>query len=250
MKKLTHTLLFISLFVLCIAAIPEPTPKMPSAILDLQNWKLNVPEGIKTPGRSDEYRQPELQQYKDDKWFHANASGDAVVFRATTGGTTTVGSGYPRSELREMTAEGKKNASWGSSQGVHTLFIDQRITHLPVKKPHVVIGQIHDDKDDVIVFRLEKNKLFVKTGDENGPVLDDNYQLGKRFTLMFKVSNDQTECYYNGVLKFTYPKAFSNAYFKAGVYVQSSCQGKRKVPGEDCDAYGELEIYKVWTKHE
>lgn len=260
MKNLIRTLISLSLLVVCIAAIRPAAQKMslhnpisqklPSAILDLRGWKLNVPEGIKTPGRSDEYRNPELQTYVNKNWFHANAADDAVVFRATAGGTTTIGSGYPRSELREMTEDGKKNASWGSSAGTHTLFIEQRITHLPLKKPHIVVGQIHDDKDDVIVFRLEKNKLFVKMDDESGPVLDDNYQLGTKFTVMFKVAEDQTECYYNGVLKFTYPKAFSNAYFKAGAYVQSSCQGKRKVEGESCEAYGEVEICKVWVKHE
>ena len=231
-------------------ATPALSQQPPSKILDLNNWKLNIPEGIKTPGRSDEYKQPELNTYQHPQWFHANASRDAVVFRANTGGTTTSGSGYPRSELREMVENGKKNASWSSSTGTHTLFIDQRITHLPLKKPHIVVGQIHDDQDDVIVFRLEKNKLFVKMGDEKGPVLEENYQLGTRFTVSFKVNKDQTDCYYNGQLRFSYPKAFRNAYFKAGAYVQSSCQGKRKVIGESCDAYGEVEIYQVSLKHE
>lgn len=224
--------------------------KLPSEVLDLSNWKLNVPEGIKTPGTSDEYRQPELKTYVNENWFYTNKTSDAVIFRAITGGTTTKGSGYPRSELREMTENGKKNASWSSSEGTHTLFIEQSVVHLPVKKPHIVVGQIHDAADDVIVFRLEKRKLFIKTGDESGPALDDNYQLGTKFTVMFKVKNDLTECYYNGKLKFSYPKAFNGAYFKAGAYVQSSCRGKRKVEGESCDAYGAVEIYKVWVKHE
>jgi hypothetical protein len=255
LKKLTGTFSALSIstglmFLLCAGSSVKSGQKLPAEILDLKNWKLNVPEGIKTPGSSDEYRQPELAAYSSDKWFYANKTGDAVVFRAITGGTTTKGSGYPRSELREMTDNGKKNASWSSSAGTHTLFIDQSIIHLPVKKPHIVVGQIHDAEDDVVVFRLEKNKLFVKMDDEKGPVLDENYQLGTRFTVMFKVNKDQTECYYNGKLKFTYPKAFTGAYFKAGAYVQSSCQGKRKVEGEPCDAYGAVEIYNVWVKHE
>jgi hypothetical protein len=224
--------------------------KLPAEILDLSNWKLNVPEGIKTPDRSDEYKQPMLNSYQHKDWFYANKKGDGVVFKAPTGGTTTKGSGYPRSELREMTDNGTKNASWSSAAGKHTLFIDLKINHLPVVKPHLVVGQIHDAEDDVIVFRLENKKLFVNLDDVKGPVLDDNYKLGTRFTLMFKVNNDETECYYNGKLMFTYKKAFENAYFKAGAYVQSSCQGKRKVEGEACDAYGEMEIYRVWVKHE
>lgn len=227
----------------------KSTLKLPSQILDLSNWKLNVPEGVKTPGLSDEYKQPQLATYSNGNWFYSNEQQDAVVFRATTGGTTTRGSGYPRSELREMTDHGSKNASWSSDKGTHTLFIEQSIIHLPVKKPHIVVGQIHDAEDDVIVFRLEKNKLFVKMDDQQGPVLDENYQLGTKFSVMFKVKNDNTECYYNGQLKFNYPKAFTGAYFKAGAYVQSSCQGKRKVEGESCDAYGAVEIYNVWVKH-
>lgn len=249
-RILTAILSITILFLLVSGTLDQKQgSKLPSEILDLGNWKLNVPEGIKTPDLSDEYRQPELKTYVNENWFYTNKTSDAVIFRAITGGTTTKGSGYPRSELREMTDNGKKNASWSSSEGTHTLFIDQSIVHLPVKKPHIVVGQIHDAEDDVIVFRLEKKKLFVKTDDESGPVLDENYQLGTRFTVMFKVKDDHTECYYNGKLKFSYPKAFSGAYFKAGAYVQSSCKGKRKVEGESCDAYGAVEIYKVWVKH-
>ncbi|WEK18032.1 MAG: polysaccharide lyase family 7 protein [Candidatus Pedobacter colombiensis] len=255
MKNLTKTILTLALSAGLITLLStnvsaQQTKKLPAQVLDLGNWKLNIPEGIKTPCESDEYRQPELQTYSNENWFYVNRGGNAVVFRAITGGTTTKGSGYPRSELREMTDNGTKNASWSSETGTHTLFIDQSIIHLPVKKPHIVVGQIHDANDDIIVFRLEKNKLFVKMGNDKGPVLDENYQLGTRFTMMFKVSNNQTECYYNEKLKFTYLKAFTGAYFKAGAYVQSSCQGKRKVEGEACDAYGAVEIYKVWVKHE
>ena len=78
-------------------------------------------------------------------------------------------------------------------------------------------------------FAWRTRKLFVKIDEEKGPVLDANYQLGKRFTLMFKVQDNETECYYNGKLKFKYKKAFQNSYFKAGAYVQSSCHGKKKV---------------------
>lgn len=101
-----------------------------------------------------------------------------------------------------MTNDGTKNASWSSSDGEHSMFMELSVTHLPVVKPHIVVAQIHDDADDVIVFRLENKKLFIKIDEEKGPILDANYQLGKRFTLMFKVRDNETECYYNGELKF------------------------------------------------
>ena len=61
----------------------------------------------------------------------------------------------------------------------------------------------------------------------------------------FEVANNQVKCYYNGALKYTYNKSFSGAYFKAGAYVQSSCQGDKKVTGESCSAYGEVVIHDL-----
>ncbi len=224
--------------------------KYPAEVIDLTNWKLNTPIDTQTPGKVDEYKQPVLKTFTDANWFHLNATKDGVVFKANTGGVTTSGSGYPRSELREMTNNGTTNASWGSATGTHTLFIEQAITHLPDVKPHIVVGQIHDANDDIIVFRLEKKKLFIDLNGDDGPTLDNNYMLGKHFTVMFKVHDNKVDCYYNDALVYTYNTTFSGAYFKAGAYVQSSCQGKNKVSGESCDAYGEVEIYRLWVKHE
>jgi hypothetical protein len=149
-----------------------------------------------------------------------------------------------------MTNNGATNAAWGSSSGIHTMFIEQAVTHLQTVKPHIVVGQIHDAYDDVIVFRLENKKLFIDLNGKDGTTLDTSYTLGKKFTVMFKIQNNKVECYYNDSLAYTYNVTFSGAYFKAGAYVQSSCQGAKKVSGESCDAFGEMEIYKLWVKHE
>ena len=61
--------------------------KLPSAVLDLTNWKLNIPVADAN-GFSKEIVQPDLNDYSDDN-FHVNASGDAVVFRAHANGATT-----------------------------------------------------------------------------------------------------------------------------------------------------------------
>jgi len=59
-----------------------------------------------------------------------------------------------------MINDGSKNASWSSSVGEHSMFLELSVTHLPVVKPHIVVAQIHDAEDDVIVFRLENKKTF------------------------------------------------------------------------------------------
>lgn len=259
-NSLTQQIKFFGLAILILTscvdqkATIKPTTEIqkvfPSEVLDLTNWKLNTPIDTQTPGKVDAYEQPELNKFSDPEWFHLNKNKDGVVFKANAGGVTTTGSGYPRTELREMTGKGTINASWSSSSGVHTMFIEEAVTHLPDVKPHIVVGQIHNADDDIIVFRLEKNKLFIDLNGRMGPVLDDNYTLGKHFAVMFKVHDNQVDCYYNGDLMYAYHTIFSGAYFKAGAYVQSSCKGKKKVSGESCNAYGEMEIYKLWVKHE
>ena len=160
------------------------------------------------------------------------------------------GFGYPRSEFRERINGGATHASWSSLSGTHKLFIDQAVTHLPDVKPHIVVGQVHDSSDDVIVFRLEGQKLFIDLNGNDGPTLTSSYVPGTRFTVGFEVANNAVKCYYNGALKYTYNKSFSGAYFKAGAYVQSSCQGSKKVAGESCSAYGEAVIYDVAVQHQ
>jgi hypothetical protein len=219
----------------------------PATILNLTNWKLTVPVNTSHAGNPDEYEQPELATYSNTTYFHVNSTNNGVVFNANAGGATTSGSGYPRSELREMKNNGADEASWSSSSGTHTMEIDEAITHLPVVKPHIVVGQIHDADDDVIVFRLEGTKLFMDHNGDDGTVLTNSYVLGTRFTVKFVVSGNQVKSYYNGVLKETYNKTFSGAYFKAGAYVQSSCTS---VAGESCSAYGEVVIYGVTVTHQ
>jgi Alginate lyase len=150
-----------------------------------------------------------------------------------------------------MTNNGTTNASWSSGSGTHTMEIDEAITHLPVVKPHIVAGQIHDASDDVIVFRLEGQKLFIDINGTDGPTLNSAYVLGTRFKVKFVVSGNQTKCYYNDVLKYTLSKSYSGAYFKAGAYTQSSCKsGGTPGPSESCSAYGEVLIYNVTVTHQ
>jgi hypothetical protein len=226
-------------------------PVYPADVLDLHNWKLNLPvdaNGAQT-GVSLEIKRTQLDTFFMIPYFHNNNDNTGVIFNANCGGATTSGSGYPRSELREMTTNGTVNASWSSALGIHTMEIDQMVTHLPAVKKNIVVGQIHDANDDVIVFRLEDKKLFMDHNGTTGTILDANYLLGTRFKVKFIVSADTVYSYYNGVLKESYPISFSGAYFKAGAYVQSSCKGSKQVAGESCDAYGEVVIYKVTVTH-
>lgn len=221
----------------------------PSQVFDLTNWKETLPLGESEKPR--EIKQTELNTFKISPWFIAAEDKSFVQFRAPVDGVTTSGSGYPRSELREMTDSGKKNASWSSTSGTHTMSIDQAITAVPKTKKHVVAGQIHDADDDVIVIRLEYPNLYVNVDGDNVKTIDSNYELGKRFTVKFEVKDGKTNIFYNGESSPTYTldKSYSGAYFKAGAYTQSNCS--REASG-DCNEsnYGEVRIYSLNVTHQ
>jgi hypothetical protein len=214
----------------------------PSQVLDLANWKVTLPTGKSSSPT--EFLQPALATCTVDPYFHANATADAVVFRAPVNGVTTSNSGYPRSELREMKNGGADNASWSTTSGTHTMFIDGAITAVPKTKKHIVFGQIHDANDDVIVIRLEYPKLFVDINGKTGPTLDAKYTLGKRFNVKFVAEGGKISIYYNGnqTASYSMSKSTSGCYFKAGAYTQSNCSKE-----SDCSSnnFGEVVIYKL-----
>jgi hypothetical protein len=256
--KLIYSSLF-ALFLLssaCAEKIADPVKKvsaetvLPGKVFDLTNWKLTLPINTGNKVNPDEIKQPQLSTYTNSDYFFTNKTGNAITLRANCGGFTTTGSNFPRSELREMVDNGKKSAGWSSSEGTHIMFIDQRVTHLPDVRKHMVVGQIHDADKYLIFFRLENDQLLVSVNGANRDILDEHYVLGTRFNVKMVVKDNTTQVYYNGDLKYTYKMNFNGAYFKAGAYVQSSCQGDKKTPGELCSAYGEVELYNVWVKHE
>jgi poly(beta-D-mannuronate) lyase len=214
--------------------------RVPADLLDLTNWRLALPTG---KDDADQVDQPELATFQDKDFFHLNRAKNGVVFRANAGGTTTDGSDYPRSELREMIDGGKKEAAWSNASGDHIMTITQAITAVPPRKPEVVAGQIHDDEDDVIMIRLEKSRLFVEAdGDEVG-VLNPAYSLGTKFTVQIRATPDGIKVTYDGRTSVTYDKVGSDYYFKAGCYTQSNTD-------EDApDAAGEVVIYDLKVEH-
>ena len=217
----------------------------PSQVIDLSKWKLTLPIG--SEGSPKEITQPSLKTFMSKPYFQPTSDCNAVVFRAPVDGATTSGSKNPRSELREM-GENGGSAAWSSSSGTHTLVVDEAFTKLPEGKPQLVGAQIHDDKDDISVFRLEGTNLYVTDG--NNPhykLVTSSYQLGTRYQAGFVVSDNTVKAYFNGKLVATLSKSFSSAYFKAGAYTQANCSN---VSACDQNNYGETMIYGVKATHQ
>jgi hypothetical protein len=237
--------------------MPKLPEKLPSAVLNLTDWKITLPfdsngKDGETSDVAAEVKHPQFGNYTLADYFYTNSTNDGVVFKAHAGGAHTKGSGFPRSELREMIENGKKSAQWQSNEGKHTMEIDQAITHLPIHKKHTVAGQIHStgDFDDVITCRLEDKTLFLAHNGKKGTVLTEKYVMGTRFKIKWVVENNQIRSYYNNELVETYPLQFPDAYFKAGCYTQSASWGKNNNHAAEATEYSEVVIYNLSVSHQ
>lgn len=258
------------------AAAPTTEPvrgcDYPAQVLDLTGWNLTVPtlgdakqdddEGEKSDEekaadkaagkdaekKAKEINQPELATFVAKPFFQVAPTCDSVAFRAPVNGITTSGSKYPRSELREMTPDGSKPASWSSSVGAHTFTVNEAFTALPQGKPNLVGVQIHDEDDDVSTFRLEGSSLYITEGDDtHHKLVTDKYVLGTKFEAKYIVSGDVIQAFYNGQLQTTISKQFVDAYFKAGAYTQANCDDYQVQCNNS--SYGETTIYSVQVEH-
>lgn len=225
---------------------PAACPSPAAAIGLSKAWKLQLPLPTSS-GSPQEVKQPALATYNNSPWFTTKSTCDAILMRAAVNGATTSNTGYPRSELREMTADGSATADWSSTTGTHTMVFDEAITHLPETKPHVMAGQIHDETSDVASFRLEGTSLYVTSyNTTHYKLVTSGYQLGTRFQGKFVVHDGKVDVYYNGVLKATVVADFGSGYFKAGDYTQANCNNSTPCAASN---YGEVALYGVKVTH-
>lgn len=229
---------------------PCSTADKPADVLSLVRWKLTLPKPLGSSGDPDEIFQPQLNNYEHPSYFFVACPGPVVVFRAPVNGATTSNSGNPRSELREMNANGSNETEWSMNSGTHTMEIVQAITHRPDKndgQDPVVAGQIHDDQDDVTVCRLHGANIRATRDDEvTGAgtfVLIPNYVLGTYFTLKMIADSTGIRYYINGVFKGKVSKVRSGLhnYFKAGCYTQAN--------ESNGSGYGEVRIKSLKITH-
>ncbi|SED62149.1 polysaccharide lyase family 7 protein [Streptomyces melanosporofaciens] len=224
------------------AACPAPA----AAIGLSTGWKLQLPTP-NSSGSPQEMKQPALPTYNKAPWFTTTSGCDAILIRAAVNGATTSNTGYRRSELREMTADGSATTSWSSTKGTRTMVVDEAITHLPADKPPVMAGQIHDGTSDATSFRLEGTSLYVTSyNTAHYTLVTSGYKLGDRFEGKFVAHDGKVDVYYNGTLQATVTAKFGSGYFKAGDYTQANCNNSKPC---DTSAYGEVVLYGVTVKH-
>lgn len=185
---------------------------------DLTEWYLTLPTG--KSNNPTLIKPPKLATYHDDN-FKINAD-KSITFTAPCSGVTTDNTNYPRCELRELVKG--KNASWSMTKEKNTLTYTCQVVQLPVKKPEVVVGQIHGPSDDVVEIRLSSKTLVAMHNSTVYGTLDDHYILGTKFTVEIQAQGGRITVLYNGASKaiITKPADTENCYFKVGSYVQSN----------------------------
>ncbi len=228
---------------------------------DLRYWKLTTPVDANDDGKADEVKN-ELPRLKlkalDNQDYFDRQSGPSILFRADVDGATTSGSQFPRSELREMTQDGQYNrAAWSSLCGTHRMTVTQAIMEQPDRtnpEDPVVAGQIHDGgvdggHGDVIMIRLEGNRLFVEGDGKEYGELDASYALKQRFTVVITADRNGIDVNYNNsvsnktaTLSDIQPDVNNEQwYFKAGCYTQANASNGT--------GYGEVVIYDLDVEH-
>lgn len=201
-----------------------PRARYPADIFG-KNWKVTLPIN-----GAQEIEQPQLATFTKSPWFYLNAAKTGVIFRVNHNSATKGNSTNPRCELREMKNNGLSTYEWDGRRGKHSMEVRTRVLELGAPD-HGVLAQIHGEdtpghKDDVSVFRLEGNKLWITNGDEtHGKLALSNYQLGDPLTLKFEVVGGRIYYYVNGN-KINYAlKIGNNNYFKTGAYLQKQSGG-------------------------
>jgi len=170
--------------------------------------------------------------YSSDPEFIQNAAGDAVQFRVRMDAkTTSSGTKYPRSELRELNEAGTGNAAWDGSSGTHYMEGISRVTHLPPVKPWVVFCQVHDASSDLVRVQTEGSPGALKLVMRNTPpgsstetvtTVQASYTLGTDIVWRLEVIGGAGKLYIGGTVVGTFPAGESGCYFKAGAYAQSN----------------------------
>tara|TARA_R110002153_G_scaffold63718_4_gene170786 strand:- start:1901 stop:3580 length:1680 start_codon:yes stop_codon:yes gene_type:complete len=248
-------------------------PAMAQVPSDLMNncnqWKITYPNGVEDKTLCGE---------PNNEYFYVNDAKDAIVFftpiRSDNG--TTPNSSYIRSELREREVTGNSDIFW-TTEGNHMLYVKQAITHLPIKKPHLVATQIHGNKDDGIddsmVMRLENSHLFLSFNGgklRSNVTIKTNYVLGTKHEVIFLIKDGKHYCYYaeDGNLLNAYNtntaaayliKAEGNdyvmdlnydqTYFKVGNYTQSNSETEG-IETNNPNNYGEVLVYDFSVVHD
>jgi hypothetical protein len=227
----------------------------PGGNFDLSLWELQEPVGAAGAPTTISPAALEGPGGFRDSYFFTDPNDGAMTFWDPESGVTTADSSYPRSELREMNADGS-TANWPIS-GTNTLSATVAVTQVP---DHVCVGQIHLGTAIQAGLAASTKPLlelyYYATGDiqlgiENDPTggqtlhLITNVPLGTTFSYTVQLTGDGTITLIldGATTTFAMPASFNGygQYFKAGDYDQTA--------GTDATIGATVKFYALQVSH-
>lgn len=199
-------------------------------MIDLATWNLSVPVGI--PATT--INTPQLVRGYQDGYFR---SGDTLFFWAPVTGSTTDNAKYPRTELRETTADGRA-FNWSYTSADNVLRAALTVNQVP-SNGKIVIGQIHAYQSNEPLLKVEyQYKEKLQTGNivaklRRSPdaeieviTVAQGVPLNARFdyTIALTSNGELSVNAYDFDWKVRLDAQWSTKllYFKAGVYTQDN----------------------------
>jgi len=227
--------------------------RAPGSNFNLSSWELQEPVG--SAGSPTTITSAALAAGFHDSYFFTDPSDGAMTFWDPENGVTTADSSYPRSELREMNADGSP-ANWPVA-GNNLLSATVAVTQVP---DHVCIGQIHLGTAIQTGLAASTKPLLelyyyatgaIELGIENDPTGGQtsqaitNVPLGTRFTYSIGLTGDGTITLTidGAATTFPMPSGFDGygQYFKAGDYDQTA--------GPDATVGAQVKFYALAVSH-
>jgi hypothetical protein len=227
----------------------------PGGNFDLSRWELQEPVG--------EPRAPRIVKpaalvgphgYRDP-YFFTDPTDGAMTFWDPENGVSTLHSNYPRSELREMNADGTE-ANWPVA-GTNRLAATVAVTRVPER---VCVGQIHVGAPlgaglppstkpllELYAYATGRIAVGIERDPSGGQTLHDlaRVPIGARFRYTIELSGDGTIALTLDGARTTFvmPPAFAGygQYFKAGAYDQTA--------GGDASVGATVKFYALSVSH-
>lgn len=210
------------------------TTVAPGANFDLSIWELQEPVG--DAGAPATVGSAALQAGYEDAYFFTDPNDGAMTFWDPENGVATASSKYPRSELRELNADGSP-ANWPLS-GTHVLAASIAVVDVP---DHACVGQVHVGSAlqaglaastkpllELYVYANGDIDLAIENDPSGGQTSHfvANVPAGTRFdyTIQIMGGGNVTVAVDGVTASYPLPAAFAGygQYFKAGDYDQSA----------------------------
>lgn len=201
----------------------------PGGNFTLTHWELQLPTGTTNHTTTIPSSKLVGAGGYQDKYFYTASADGAMTFWDPENGVT-LGSKYPRTELRELNSSGQE-AEWTPS-GTNTLSATLKVTKVP---DHVAVGQIHLDNSsgsskpllELYYYKNGDVRIGIEQTPAGGnqiPYTVANVPLGSKWSYTIGLSGSKISLTVNGSTRtWTMSSTFNGykMYFKAGDYDQS-----------------------------